>query len=89
MMATAVLCGALVMAIEILGARLISPFFGVSLYVWTSLIGVTLVSLAGGYAVGGIVADRSGTPGRLYLIILLAGFAAGVVLDDRGILHGE
>lgn len=48
---TALPCGALVMVIEVLGSRVIGPFFGVSLFVWTSLITVTLISLAIGYAV--------------------------------------
>ncbi len=43
---TAVVSGALVMVIEVLGSRVIGPFFGVSLFVWTSLITVTLEALA-------------------------------------------
>jgi spermidine synthase len=70
---TALVCGALVMVIEVLGSRVIGPLFGVSLFVWTALITVTLVALAGGYALGGVLADRRGTPGRLYALILAAG----------------
>lgn len=70
---TAVVCGALVMAIEVLGSRVIGPFFGVSLFVWTSLITVTLVALSGGYALGGAIADRRGTPDVLYALVLAAG----------------
>ena len=73
LIATAVLCGALVMVIEILGSRVIGPFFGVSLFVWTSLITVTLVALAAGYAVGGILSDRKSDPAYLYALILAAG----------------
>ncbi len=70
---TAALCGALVMVIEVLGSRVIGPFFGVSLFVWTSLITVTLVALAAGYAAGGWLADRRSSPDYLYAIILVAG----------------
>ena len=70
---TAVICGALVMVIEILGSRVIGPFFGASLFVWTSLITVTLVALACGYAAGGVLSDKKGSPDYLYGIILLAG----------------
>src|SRR5512134_3066126 len=70
---SAVVCGALVMVIEILGSRVIGPFFGVSLFVWTSLITVTLVALAAGYAAGGVLSDRRGTPDTLYAIVLAAG----------------
>lgn len=70
---TAVLSGALVMVVEVLGSRVIGPFFGVSLFVWTSLITVTLVSLALGYALGGRLADRHASPDVLYGLLLLAG----------------
>lgn len=70
---TALVCGALVMVIEVLGSRVIGPFFGVSLFVWTALITVTLVALAAGYAVGGLLADRPGAADRLYLLIVVSG----------------
>lgn len=70
---TAAVCGALVMVVEVLGSRVIGPIFGVSLFVWTSLITVTLVALALGYAAGGVLADRRGTPETLYAAILAAG----------------
>ncbi|MGR9053914.1 MAG: fused MFS/spermidine synthase [Gammaproteobacteria bacterium] len=50
--------GATVMVIELLGTRFIAPFYGASLYVWASLISVTMMALATGYFVGGRCADR-------------------------------
>ncbi len=41
------------MVIELLGTRIIAPFYGVSLYVWWSLISVALIALAIGYFAGG------------------------------------
>lgn len=70
---TAALCGAIVMVVEVLGSRVIGPFFGVSLFVWTSLITVTLVALALGYAVGGRLADRPSAATMLYSLVLAAG----------------
>ncbi|WP_455202081.1 fused MFS/spermidine synthase [Kaarinaea lacus] len=70
---TAVICGALVMVIEVMGSRVVGPFFGVSLFVWTSLIAVTLVALALGYGFGGYLADRYSSPKYLYIIIMVAG----------------
>lgn len=70
---TAMACGALIMVIEVLGSRVLGPFYGVSLFVWTALITVTLVALAGGYAAGGILSDRKSSPDYLYGIILLSG----------------
>jgi predicted membrane-bound spermidine synthase len=43
---TVFLTGAAVMVIELLGTRLIASFYGVSLYVWSSLISVTMIALA-------------------------------------------
>jgi len=50
--------GFAVMVLEIIGARYLAKDFGGSFYVWTSQIGVILVALAVGYAVGGALADR-------------------------------
>jgi spermidine synthase len=55
---TVTLTGAAVMILELLGTRIIGPFYGVSLYVWASLIAVTLIALALGYFLGGLIADR-------------------------------
>ncbi|MDH4187963.1 MAG: fused MFS/spermidine synthase [Nitrospira sp.] len=55
---TALLTGAVVMALEILGSRLLAPVFGNSLFVWGALIGVILAAMSGGYAFGGWVSDR-------------------------------
>ena len=38
--------GAAVMMLELLGTRIIGPFYGVSLYVWSSLISVALIALS-------------------------------------------
>ena len=52
------LVGAIILVVEIIGTRAISPYYGASVYVWSSLIGVTLASLALGYFLGGWAADR-------------------------------
>ena len=67
--------------LEILGTRLIGPFYGVSLYVWSSLISVTLVSLAVGYFLGGRLADR----GRVDLSVILV----GTIASDEYIGHSS
>ena len=76
---SAAVCGALVMVVQVLGSRMIGPYFGVSLFVWTALITVTLLSLATGYALGGRLADRHPTPDWLYGIIICAGVLVAVV----------
>lgn len=67
---TAALTGAAIMIVEILGARMLSPFIGTSHFVWTAQIAVTLVALACGYYIGGRLSDRSQNLSRLYWSIL-------------------
>lgn len=57
------------MIVEILGAKMLSPYLGMSHFVWTAQIAVTLVALACGYYAGGRLADRSRQLGRLYWAI--------------------
>ncbi len=64
--------GASVMVIELLGTRLTAPFYGTRLYVWSSLISVTMIALAAGSYAGGRCADRAERIG-LSLIVSLAG----------------
>ena len=66
---TALATGAVVMALEILGSRLLAPVFGNSLLVWGALIGVVLAAMSSGYAFGGWVSDRH--PGAQVLAGLL------------------
>ena len=41
--------GAAILALELLASRIMMPFFGVSLYIWTGILSITLVALALGY----------------------------------------
>ena len=50
--------GFAVMVLEIVGARDMQPIFGGDLYVWASQIGVVMMALAMGYAIGGRLVDR-------------------------------
>jgi spermidine synthase len=65
--------GAAVLAVELLGTRLLGPFYGVSLFLWSALISVTLAALSVGYAIGGGLADRRASYSRLGIIIGTAG----------------
>lgn len=62
--------GATVMAAELLGAKMLSPYFGTSLYVWSTVLAVTLGGLAAGYFAGGIISSRKRTERNLYYILL-------------------
>jgi spermidine synthase len=69
---TAAVTGGAIMVVEILGARMLSPFIGTSHFVWTAQIAVTLVALACGYYLGGRLADRSQNLAWLYGSYLVA-----------------
>ncbi|HLP10780.1 MAG TPA: fused MFS/spermidine synthase [Flavobacteriales bacterium] len=63
--------GGSVMAAELLGAKLLAPFFGSSLYVWSSVMAVTLLGLAIGYFIGGTLSTRPGNEKRLYVVLVI------------------
>ena len=65
--------GASVLSLEILGTRILGPFYGVSLFLWSALITVTLAALSLGYALGGRWADRGPRYSRLALMLGAAG----------------
>lgn len=66
-------CGAAILALAILGTRILAPFYGVSLFLWSALITVTLMALSLGYALGGYWADKSATMTRLCTLVVIAG----------------
>src|SRR3990170_3917579 len=51
-------CGAVLMGLEIVGSRILAPYFGNSIFVWGSLISIVLLALTLGYYGGGLLADR-------------------------------
>lgn len=61
--------GAAILIIEILGAKLLAPYFGTSHFVWTAQITMTLLALASGYAIGGKFADRWPDPRGIFMAI--------------------
>ena len=85
----AFLSGAILMALEIVGSRVLAPNFGGSIFVWGSLIGVFLAALSIGYYLGGGLADRAPRPWLLGLLLLAAGGCVlllphwGVAISDR------
>jgi len=70
---TVFLCGAVLMALEIAGARLLTPSYGDTVYIWGSIIGIFLLSLSFGYYLGGKLADRKPHSEVLSVIILVTG----------------
>ena len=64
--------GMAVMAVEIGAQRLISPYFSSSQIVWTIIIGMIMIAMAGGNVYGGKMADKDPNPDKLYGRILVA-----------------
>ncbi|HPE57290.1 MAG TPA: fused MFS/spermidine synthase [Bacteroidales bacterium] len=86
---TILLVGAFTMMFEIVGSRIIGPYLGTSVYVWTSNIGVIFASLSLGYWLGGRLSVNRAN--YLYLggMLVLAAFfvfitaIANVYILDR------
>jgi MFS family permease len=70
---TVFLSSALLLVLEIVAGRLIAPYVGVSLYTWTSIIGVILAGLSLGNWLGGLWADRGGDGRSVGLVLGLGG----------------
>jgi len=69
---TVFICGAVVMIFELVGSRILGPYFGTSIFIWTSLIGIILGSLSLGYYLGGKIADKEPNLNNLSLIVFLS-----------------
>lgn len=58
--------------IELIGAKIIAPYYGASFYVWTTILGITLFSLTLGYFIGGLLSSKNKVK-NISLLSLLAG----------------
>ena len=83
-LAFAASCATLVL--ELIAGRLLAPFIGVSLYTWTSIIGVMLGGVSLGSWLGGRVADRRPDARLLGQLFLLGGAATLATLGIIAIL---
>jgi len=64
------------LVIELVAGRIMAPYVGVSLYTWTSIIGVVLAGISIGAYVGGLIADRYPRPSTLGWLLFLSGLGA-------------
>jgi spermidine synthase len=69
-----------IMVLELVAGRLMAPILGVSLYTWTSIIGVILAGISLGNFAGGIMADRFASRTTLALLFVLSAAASGSIL---------
>lgn len=76
------------MAAELLGAKMLAPYFGSSLYVWATVLAITLGGLASGYFVGGELSFRSKNKLLLFYVMLFAAlFLIGMPFSSKFLLH--
>jgi spermidine synthase len=83
---------ACIMILELVAGRIIAPYVGVSLYTWTSVIGVVLAGISLGNYLGGWLADRRASLHLLGAIFVLGGLSAvGILAVDLlgGLVPGE
>jgi spermidine synthase len=66
-------CGAALMALEMVAARVLAPALGNSIFVWGSVISSVMVALSLGYWLGGHLADRFGASKTLAPVIAAGG----------------
>ena len=66
-------CGGFsIMSLELLGGRILAPWFGSSIYVWGSIITVFMLSLSVGYLLGGWLSLHSPSLAKFGCIFLIA-----------------
>lgn len=69
------------LVIELVAGRMMAPYIGVSLYTWTSIIGVVLAGISLGNFLGGKIADRWASHKTLGILLLLSGlFSLSILL---------
>ena len=73
------LSGAIGMGLELIAARVLSPYVGSSNVVWTSIIGIILASMSVGYWIGGKRADKNANIDVISNILLLAALFTSLI----------
>ncbi len=76
--------GSIIMSIELLGGRILAPYFGSSIYVWGSIITVFMVALSVGYLIGGQLSLHRPNLARYGLF-----FVAAAVMATPTIAFGD
>src|SRR5579864_4708872 len=66
--------------LELVAGRILAPFIGVSLYTWTSIIGVVLAGISLGNYLGGRIADRWPDRRTLGVLLIAGGLASLAIL---------
>ena len=73
------ICGAMGMIIELVAARVLSPYVGSSNLIWTSIIGIMLTFMSLGYWIGGKIADKKQDIKQLSEFICITAIAISLI----------
>jgi predicted membrane-bound spermidine synthase len=79
LIAISIIEGGAVMAVELLGAKLIAPSYGASLYVWATTLAVTMGGLTTGYLLGGVISEKYPHKLILHYIILASAIFVSIM----------
>lgn len=74
--AVAFVSGFCIMTVEMLGARIMAPYFGGSQYVWGSIITIFMLALALGYLLGGRLSMHNPNPVTYAMFFIAAAVSA-------------
>src|SRR3954469_9204916 len=74
--------------LELVAGRILAPYIGVSLYTWTSIIGVVLAGISLGNYLGGRIADRWPFRSTLGVLLTAGGLASLAILPLINIATG-
>lgn len=67
------------MILELIASQLLSPYFGNSNLVWTSIIGIILLSNSIGNFIGGKIADKDCSKKNLKFILKISGIVVFLI----------
>jgi spermidine synthase len=76
------------LVIELVAGRIMAPYVGVSLYTWTSIIGVVLAGISIGAYLGGRIADRYPRSSTLGWLLFLSGLGAFAISPLTNLIGG-
>ena len=79
-------CG---LTLEIVAGRILAPSIGVSLYTWTSIIGICLAGISLGNYLGGVLADRRPQRHILGLVLFSSGLSSLAILPLIELTSGQ
>ena len=72
--------GFIIMSVELLGGRILAPYFGSSIYVWGSIITIFMMALSIGYLIGGRLSLHQPSLFRYGLFFMIAAIALTPVI---------